>query len=52
MIVKLYILFLICWGISVFLAIKKNSTIWLFSMWDFWLALIITNLFILKEAMI
>ena len=52
MIVGLYILFLICWGVSALLAFKKSSTTWLFSMWGFWLALIITNLFILKEAMI
>ena len=46
MLTVLYILFLICWAVSAFLAIKRSSTTWLFSMWGFWLALIITSWFI------
>ena len=46
MIAGLYILFLICWGVSAFLTIKKNSTTWMFSMWGFWLAFTITSWFI------
>lgn len=45
MITGLYILFLICWGISAFLAFKKSSTTWMFSMWGFWLAFTITGWF-------
>ena len=46
MITGLYILFLICWAVSAFLAIKKSSKTWLYTMWGFWLASTITNWFI------
>ena len=46
MLIALYFLFLICWNVSAVLAIKRNSTTWLFSMWGFWLAFTIIGWFI------
>jgi hypothetical protein len=46
MLTALYFLFLICWGVSAFLTLKRSSKNWLFSMWGFWFALVITGWFI------
>ena len=46
MLIALYILLLICWGVSAFLTLKRSLTTWLFSMWGFWLALTIVGWFI------
>lgn len=46
MLIALYFLFIIGWGVSAFLAIKRNSIAWVSSMWGFWLAFTIIGWFI------